>query len=223
MSVKALFFDLDGLLLDTEKIYLYCWIEAANALGYKLDASNALRLRSCDSELAKEIIKESFQGQDLFNQLRAKRKEIMANYTQVQPIEIKNGVQVFFESGILNKYNKYIVTSSIPGDKLTVLERAGVLAKIDRVITTKQVARGKPYPDVYLFAMHEAGVSKDECIAFEDSPNGVISASDAGCKVIMVPDLTQPSDDLRSRCAYVLPKLSDALSVLQSDGYFINQ
>ena len=214
MEIKALFFDLDGLLLDTEKVYLHCWVEAAKALGYQLDISDALQLRSCDSQLAKRIIEESCHNNSAYDQIRAKRKELMANYTQINPIKIKNGVTVFFQSCIVDKYKKYIVTSAISEEKLLVLEKAGVLETIDGVITTKQVNRGKPYPDVYLFASKEAGVSSKECIAFEDSPNGVISASSAGCRVIMIPDLTQPSEDLRAKCDFVLPSLSDALTVL---------
>ena len=214
MEIKALFFDLDGLLLDTEKVYLHCWVEAAKALGYQLDISDALQLRSCDSQLAKRIIEESCHNHSAYDQIRAKRKEIMANYTQINPIEIKNGVTVFFQSSIVDKYKKYIVTSAISEEKLIVLEKAGVLETIDGVITTKQVNRGKPYPDVYLFAAQKACVASNECIAFEDSPNGVISASSAGCRVIMIPDLTQPSEDLRAKCDFVLPSLSDALTVL---------
>lgn len=217
MAIKALLFDLDGLLLDTEKIYFHCWIEAAKELGYELDKSTALQLRSCDSLLAKKIVEEHCNDSDAYDCIRAKRKAIMADYTKNHPIEVKKGVKEFFQADEIAGFSKYIVTSAIPGDKLMVLQDAGVLAKIDKVITTKQVSRGKPYPDVYLFAMQEAGVTKNECIAFEDSPNGVISASSAGCKVIMIPDLSQPSEDLRAKCDCVIPSLDEVLSILRNN------
>lgn len=62
----------------------------------------------------------------------------------------------------------------------------------DAVICATMVERGKPAPDVYAYACHTLGVTPEECYAVEDSPNGVRSAHDAGCRVIMIPDLTQP-------------------------------
>jgi beta-phosphoglucomutase-like phosphatase (HAD superfamily) len=60
--------------------------------------------------------------------------------------------------------------------------------------------RGKPFPDVYLFACRKLGLDPGECLAIEDSPNGVRSAYSAGVKVVMVPDLTGPTDELRRMC-----------------------
>ena len=67
-------------------------------------------------------------------------------------------------------------------------------------MSVKEVKRGKPFPDVYLFACSRLGLDPGECLAIEDSPNGVRSAYDAGVKVVMVPDLTGPTDALRRMC-----------------------
>ena len=217
MSIKALFFDLDGLLLDTEKIYLHCWIKAAEELGYHLEKNIALQLRSSDSELARKIIEANLHDPYAYDSIRARRKKLMSSYIEANPIEIKRGVVNFFEVEELKKYRKYIITSAVPDEKLAILKENGIMNKIDKVITTGQVKRGKPYPDIYLYAMKEANVSNEECIAFEDSPNGVMSASNAGCKVVMIPDLTQPSKKLSKRCDYIIQTLFDFIQYLTQD------
>lgn len=214
MPIKGLFFDLDGLLLDTEKIYFHCWLKAAEETGYKLDECAALQLRSCDSTLARKTIGDTLGDSNAYDVIRAKRKEIMNSYIIDHPIELKEGVKQFFDSERINKYKRFIVTSAIPGNKLDVLEAAGILNKIDRIITTKEVSRGKPYPDIYLFAAKEACIQTNECLVFEDSPNGVKSAFQAGCQVVMIPDLSEPDEELSKGCLCVLRGLIDAISIL---------
>ena len=71
----------------------------------------------------------------------------------------------------------------------------------DKIICATMVKEGKPSPDVYDYSCKELNLSPDECIAVEDSPNGVLSAYRAGCKVIMIPDQSQPDEEL-IRCLY---------------------
>ena len=80
------------------------------------------------------------------------------------------------------------------------LERLGIGQYFDSFVSVKEVQRGKPFPDVYLFACRKLGLEPGECLAIEDSPNGVRSAYGAGVKVVMVPDLTGPTDELRRMC-----------------------
>ena len=77
------------------------------------------------------------------------------------------------------------------------LKRAGLDGYFDRIICADMVAHGKPAPDTYIFACRELGIAPERTFAVEDSPNGVLSAHGAGCKVIMVPDLTEPDDEIR--------------------------
>lgn len=75
------------------------------------------------------------------------------------------------------------------------LEEIGVYHLFDKVVCANMVSHGKPMPDVYLYACEQIGEVPEECYAVEDSPNGVKSASSAGCKTIMVPDLTEPDEE----------------------------
>ncbi len=77
------------------------------------------------------------------------------------------------------------------------LESIGVRDQFDKIVSAKQVAHGKPAPDVYLYACEQIGEKPQDCIAVEDSPNGIKSAYAAGCKPVMVPDLTPPDEELQ--------------------------
>ena len=77
------------------------------------------------------------------------------------------------------------------------LEKLGIGEYFDKIICADMVKLGKPAPDIYIYACKELGIAPDRVFAVEDSPNGVKSAYDAGCKVIMVPDLTEPDKELK--------------------------
>lgn len=77
------------------------------------------------------------------------------------------------------------------------LNQVGLYDYFDKLISCTMVEFGKPAPDVYLYACKELNLAPSSCIAIEDSPNGVKSAFDAGCKVIMVPDQTDPDEETK--------------------------
>ncbi|HBI52014.1 MAG TPA: HAD family hydrolase, partial [Ruminococcaceae bacterium] len=76
----------------------------------------------------------------------------------------------------------------------------------------------KPKPDIYLFTAEKLGLAANECIAVEDSPNGVMSAHSAGCYTVMVPDLTQPDEKLESCISAVCSDLSELIELLENEG-----
>ena len=90
------------------------------------------------------------------------------------------------------------------------LKQIGLYSYFDEIISATMVEHGKPAPDIYTFACAQLGLAPEECLAVEDSPNGVMSACRAGCQVAMVPDQTQPDDELKKKltiCANTLDKL----------------
>ena len=89
------------------------------------------------------------------------------------------------------------------------LALTGLRPYFEKLISATMVGEGKPSPDIYLYACKQLGLAPEECMAVEDSPNGVMSAYRAGCKVVMVPDQTQPDEKLK-KCLYAcVPTLAD--------------
>ena len=195
-KIKAFIFDLDGTIIDTEPLYNFCWTKACGCFGYNLTYEKALKLRSLDSNLAKLYLQNLFGKSFDYKTIRQKRKEIMQNLIDSDGINQKQNIlQVL---SLLRKLGKQIAICSAASletinNSLTLAE---VNFKFDKIISAKSVVRGKPYPEVYLYACESLGIFPEEALVVEDSPNGVISAKKANCNVVMIPDLTQPDENL---------------------------
>ena len=208
--MKAIFFDLDGVLIDTEWIYNKCWTQASKDLGYDLPPSEILKLRSCDKLAAVPI----FGSVENYLAVRERRKQIMEKMLETTPILPKKGVVETVEG--LRKTDLYIsiVTASSVPTALKYLKQAGLEGLFENIISTKDIERGKPFPDVYLTAAKKAGFEPSQCYAVEDSPNGLRSAKTAGCVTIMIPDLTPLDDEVRPYTDYCVRELIDIFTVL---------
>ena len=200
MQTKAILFDLDGVILDSEKEYRRFWLQAAKELDLPLSENVVLRLRSCDSSIARKIVEEATGENGSYDRIRARRKILMKEFLTEHIFKLKPGVKAFLEKSRELPVRKVIVTTSAPEEKMPTLESLGIDQYFDEFVAVKEVKRGKPFPDVYLFACRKLGLDPGECLAIEDSPNGVRSAYDAGVKVVMVPDLTGPTDELLRMC-----------------------
>ena len=158
---------------------------------------HALMLRSCDARLAAEMMKDIFGAGFDYYAVREVRRRLVAERLEQYGLEKKPGIDEILaflhERGL-----KAAVATATPLElTLQHLESIGVRDQFDKIVSAKQVAHGKPAPDVYLYACEQIGEKPQDCIAVEDSPNGIKSAYAAGCKPVMVPDLTPPDEELQ--------------------------
>lgn len=184
-------FDMDGTLFDTEKYYNRAWKQAISDSGYELPEEEVLKLRSLGRPFALEQFQRWFGPEVDYLAIREHRKELMKDFLSGQ-IPLKPAVPETLQFLKAQGYRLAVVTATGPEQAEHNLCTAGIRQYFDAVICATMVERGKPAPDVYAYACHTLGVTPEECYAVEDSPNGVRSAHDAGCRVIMIPDLTQP-------------------------------
>ncbi len=207
--IRAVIFDMDGTLIDTEKYYRVFWKKALQEFGYTMTDEQALSMRSLGRPFAPERLREWF-GEELdYQKVRQRRKELMEQCIEREGIRRKPGALE-----LLFKLRKQGVTTAIA--TATDLERtekylkmAGLDGYFDEIISATMVKEGKPSPDIYLYACGKLGLKPQECIAVEDSPNGVLSAYRAGCKVIMVPDQTKPDGEMHKLLYACVNSLSD--------------
>lgn len=210
-DIKVFIFDLDGLLLDTEMVYNKCWREAIQYCGYNLTYENALELRSLDSNLAKDFLIKLFGSDFDYLKVKQKRNELMKQYFAQNGINAKKGAK---ELLAYCKENNYTIAIASASDKTQIYEKlniAGIDTKFDFIVSTKSLERGKPYPDIYIHTCMQLKVEPKEVLVFEDSPNGVKAAYDAGCNVIMIPDLTKPTIDIEKMIVKSFDNLNDFL------------
>lgn len=197
-NIKAVLFDMDGLLLDTEKLLIKYWCIAAREYGFDMQKHHALFIRSLAAKWAEPYLKQQL-GQDFdYKKVRDRRKELMNAYIEQNGVEIKPGAVELLDELDRRGIKKGVCTATDLVRATWYLKQADLIGRFDRIICAHMVESGKPAPDVYLYACEQIGERPENCLALEDSPNGVCSAHDAGCHVIMVPDLTQPSpEDLK--------------------------
>ncbi len=190
-SSEVLFFDLDGTLIDTEPLYFRFWKEASKFYGYELTDEEALSMRSRDKNSAIEFLFRVSGGLLDYVKVRDKRVELMNEYLLIHPIKMKEGA-----ISLLKKYrneNKkvYIVTANTVEKAERIIKGLDFYHLIDGIISAKDVKRGKPFPDVYLYACSYVKKKPEEVIVFEDSPNGLKSSYEAGCFTLMIEDMSK--------------------------------
>ena len=112
-------------------------------------------------------------------------------------------------------YRTAVATSSSKNSLMRNLTAAGLEKRFDVLVNCNMVKISKPFPDVYLKALELLGITADECIVLEDSINGVKAASAAGCKVIMIPDLVQPTEEIQNLMFKKCSSLCDIIEVLE--------
>lgn len=216
MSIKAVIFDLDGTILDTEKLLVKYWCMAANEFGFPMERKHALMLRSLARKYAEPLFKEWFgEGCD-FMTVRNRRMELMNEHIRKNGLETKSGIKELLVYLGENGYKRAVATATDLNRAGGYLTDVGLYEYFDEIISAHQVENGKPKPDVYLYAASQLKLKPCECMAVEDSPNGVISAADAGCVTVMVPDLTEPDEKLLERVYAVCGNAADIIGVLKN-------
>ena len=213
-EIRGFLFDMDGLILDTEKLYTRFWQEAANALGYPMTREQALGLRSLNSEFGAAKMQSYFDRPIDYQEVRLKRIELMEAFIEKEGVETKAGVQELMTYLKENGIRTAIATSSPVERAEKYLESVGLKGAFDKLISGYMVEKGKPEPDIYLLAAKELGLTPQECFALEDSPAGILAASRAGCFPIMIPDQDQPSEETQQILFAKADRLDQVIDLL---------
>ncbi len=212
--IKTVLFDMDGTLIDTEKYYRICWPKALEVFGYHMTDEQALSMRSLGRPFAPARLREMFGENVDYYAVREKRKELMNAYIEKYGLEAKPGAVKLLRFLREKGFRTAVVTATDLGRTEYYLRKLGLLEYFSRLISASMVREGKPSPDVYLYACDQLGVKPEDCLAAEDSPNGVISAWSAGCRVVMVPDQTQPDEGLTQKLYARVDRLDEIIGLL---------
>ncbi len=197
MKIDAVLFDMDGLVLDTEKLYTRFWMEAANELGYPMTFEQGLGMRSLNRQAGAAKLKSYFGESIDYDQVRSKRIELMDAFVEKEGVYLKPGIHELLDYLKKNGIKTAIATSSPIERTEKYLSSVRIEKRFDELISGYMVEKGKPEPDIYLYAAEKLGVKPENCMVLEDSPAGILAAFKAGCIPVMVPDQDEPDEDTK--------------------------
>lgn len=216
---KAVIFDMDGLLLDSERLYIDAY--ETTCLDFKVKADLPLMMSTYGTNKTRtlEIFTEYFQSSDFAEKIF---NRILDNYNDLiseRPIELMPGALRVLNFIRSKEIPMVVATSTSYGSAIIKLADSGILDYFNFVVGGDQVLNSKPDPEIYLNAATHLEQVPESCLAFEDSDNGVKSAYTAGMTVIQIPHLAQPSEEVVAFKHLVLPSLDTVVDLFSND-YF---
>ena len=212
--VRGVLFDMDGLVLDSEKLYTRFWMEAARSLGFPMTFSQALGMRSLNREAGQAKLESYFGPGVDYAQVRALRIARMDDYIAANGIALKPGIRELLAALKARDIQCAITSSSPMANIRRHLAAHDLIGAFDRLCSGYDVPNGKPAPDIYLLGAASLSLSPEDCLALEDSPTGILSAWRAGCRPVMVPDLDQPDEETCALLYARADSLSDVTGLL---------
>lgn len=214
MNYEAVVFDMDGVIFDSERAVMNCWLELAQKYDIKDIEKPYFACVGTTMTRTREIMLETY-GEDFPYDEYARESSLMYHEKyDGGKLPMKSGV-IELLSYLKEKGKKIALASSTRRETVTnQLSWAGIIDYFDVIICGDMVARSKPAPDIFLKACQELGVSPEKTYAIEDSYNGIRAAHAGQLRPIMVPDLLEADDEMRGMAECVCDNLNDVIDYL---------
>lgn len=203
----AAIFDMDGLLLDSERPILDAWMTVSRELSADISPEIFLSVLGRRAADAGAQFRASFPAGFPFERARGRVQELLAAHRADSGFALKPGVLTLLAFLKEQAVPCAVASSTRRAEVDRRLARAGLTPYFKAMVGGDEVERGKPEPDVFLLAASRLGVAPARCVVFEDMEHGARGALAAGMQVVLVPDLKQPSDAFHSECLAVLASL----------------
>jgi HAD superfamily hydrolase (TIGR01509 family) len=214
-KIRGVIFDMDGLMLDSEVVYQVSMERAGEEFGVPAGIEVFKRTIGIRSSDTRKIVEELVGVSRTDDFLLAWRKH-EAVYLESNPIRRKPGLDELLAFLRQRKVPKAVATSTRRIRAIPRLESTGLGGEFEHIVCGDEIANGKPAPDIFLAAAKLLGLPAGECVVLEDSEAGVRGAKAAGSVAVMVPDLIQPSLEIRQLADAVYKTLHEATALLRN-------
>lgn len=212
--LKGAIFDHDGLMFDTEKLWQKNWNEQAGNMGIILPEAFKHEICGTSGERMKTIVRKYYQvkeAQPVINQVVAG-----VNRDEISLLEEKPGLQEILGMFASNHVKMAVASSSNEDMLERNLTNDGIRDFFEAVVSGQHVQHGKPAPDIFLLAAEKLSLPPEDCYVFEDSFNGIRAAKAAGCTAVMIPDMSQPDEEMKQLADGIFTTLSEASKAIAS-------
>lgn len=209
MEYKCAIFDMDGVLVDTERLYQETWKELAKERNISLPPKFLEEISGTNGDYMKKVIEKNYKvsnGQEIIEACMEKMDEKLEIH-----VPMKDGVLEILEYYRQAGISMAVASSSSAKRIEKNLCKCGIKDYFSVLVSGREVERGKPCPDIFLLAAKRAGCSASECVVYEDSKNGVKAGYSAGCCTIMIPDLIKPDAEMKRLCSGIYRSFYEVL------------
>ncbi len=214
--LKAVIFDKDGTLHDTEKVYHRAWREAAEQTGVPNIMDFVALCTGTNFTRTAELWQEFYGDAFAFRPFWDLRNALYDDMIAREGVPIKDGAYELLDYLAQNGYKIALATSTNAPRVERHLVQSGMKKYFDAVVTGDTVPRGKPAPDIFLIAAERIGVSPAECMGVEDSFNGVRAVKAAGMYAVMAPDMIAPTKEILSIADVCVGSLREIIEILNN-------
>ncbi len=215
--IKAVIFDMDGLMFDTEALAKKGWLIAGRELNLPITDELVYRVIGMNAASVRKTCMDYFGPNFDYDAFRGAVSGYMKKSLDEDGMPVKRGLPELLDYLKENRYQTAVASSSSRATVEDYLRRAGMEKTFSALVCGDMITRGKPEPDIFLKAAEELGAAPEDCLILEDSSNGIRAAHAAGMRVIMVPDLIEPTADLRAMTSKVCGSLHDVIPFLEDD------
>ena len=219
-SFQAVIFDMDGVIFDTEHLAMSFWIQAADELGIPGIAEVYPSVIGTTTVRTHEILAERYGTSFPWEAFDRRIRDLYHEHYAREGLPVKPGVAELLSSLAANRVPLALASSTHSDLVRRELRDAGFLNYFDVVIGGDMVTHSKPHPEIFLRAAEALHAAPENCYVIEDSFNGIRAAAAAGAHPLMVPDLLQPTEEIRALTEQVFPSLYELLSFLLPSGAF---
>ncbi|WP_420145341.1 HAD family hydrolase [Sphingobium sp.] len=215
--IRAVIFDMDGTLIDTEAAHRHAFAQTGQAIGWPMSDELLLSMVGIHRDENERMLAQHM-GPDFPLARFYAESDALFEAAVDAGIALRPGAVLLLDHLRRAGIAMALATSTAAPFAQDRLAKAGLIDYFDVIVTRSDVDQPKPHPEPYLLAAARLGVDPADCVAVEDSHAGVRSATAAGMATVMVPDLLPPTEELVLACAHVLPSLTDLRDLLLATG-----
>jgi len=216
MEIKAVLFDMDGLMVDTESLSTEAFINSAKAQGYNMTKEETLKVLGFTKANIYQFWIDYFQGTNVDG-----KKLVDDHYEYIENVlyTVGPGKMPYVEELLKylreNNYKIAVASSSDTADIKNNLEKTKLEKYIDEIASGAEVENGKPAPDVFLLAAKRLGVDAKDCLILEDSKAGIKAGKASDAMVFMVPDMFTVDKECEDTADRILTNLGEVIGILE--------
>lgn len=207
--MKAVIFDMDGLMINSERVTYECYKIYLKNLGMEITEEFYKTLLGQTIDVCREKFYKQYGGNFPYEDSVKKVHAMMTEKFVTEGVPVKKGLLELLQYLKKNNYKIIVATSSERKRVDVILNSAGITQYLDDSICGDEVQNGKPNPEVFLKACEKLGVSRDEALVIEDSEAGIQAAFDGGIKVICVPDMKNPEEQYKRMATLICKDLTE--------------